>query len=343
MNILVVEDNKLNAQWLLGILKRAGHTADWVMDAYQALGCCQQQRYDAVLTDWLMPGMDGMELIRHIRAAEPENAPVIIVTTVLDSPEARHHALNVAGADAFITKPFYPQLILQTLDKMFAARYQPQTSPHSGDIVFHPTAGKNTQAPWPVILIAGSTGATQVIQDTLKTIPESVFNQAVWLLVQHGQDWMIEAFTQVLQAVLPVQVQCATQGMPIAPGTVVLAPADHHMVVHPSGQTLRLNQDTPENFARPAADPLFRSAAQVFGKSCTAVILSGLGRDGSLGASSVVQAGGNLLVQKPVTAIAPFMPNAALSLGLEAETVEPEQLAKVLIKTIQAHKAVAIS
>ena len=117
-------------------------------------------------------------------------------------------------------------------------------------------------------------------------------------------------------------VRLAQDGMKIAPGTVYLAPGDVHMVVNPDTLEIALVDDPPENYCRPAADPLFRSIATAFGKRCVAAVFTGMGRDGSIGAGYIAAAGGVVLAQDPKTATIGSMPQSVIDLRL-ANVVEP--------------------
>ena len=89
-----------------------------------------------------------------------------------------------------------------------------------------------------------------------------------------------------------------------------MAPPDHHLVLH-AGR-IRLTRGPRENWARPAIDPLFRSAAKEYGRRVIGVILTGLLNDGSAGLRAIRAAGGLAVVQEPADAAAPDMPWSAL-------------------------------
>jgi two-component system, chemotaxis family, protein-glutamate methylesterase/glutaminase len=102
----------------------------------------------------------------------------------------------------------------------------------------------------------------------------------------------------------------AEDGTPLSAGHVEVAPPDHHMNVHDG--VLKLSRGPKENWARPAIDPLFRSAAEVFGPRTIGVVLTGRLNDGTAGLISIRQAGGVAVVQHPLGAEAPEMPASAL-------------------------------
>jgi len=108
--------------------------------------------------------------------------------------------------------------------------------------------------------------------------------------------------------VLPVHA--AVEGMRIEPGNIYLAIPDHHLIV--ADGHLRLGRGPRENMARPAIDPLFRSAALAYGPRVIGVVLSGLLNDGAAGLEAVKRCGGVAVVQDPDEAIADEMPRSAM-------------------------------
>lgn len=104
MKILIVEDDNM----MLRILKRAamavGHEATGCVDAERALEMLGESRYPLVILDWLLPGMDGLELCRRIRSMPEGEQTFILMVTAKDRHEDLVEVLN-AGADDYIAKP----------------------------------------------------------------------------------------------------------------------------------------------------------------------------------------------------------------------------------------------
>src|SRR5208337_3232823 len=111
-----------------------------------------------------------------------------------------------------------------------------------------------------------------------------------------------ELFTRQLAERLndrcPLQVREGVEGEPVCAGSIYIARGNWHMEVRAGARiglptTLRLNQGAPENHCRPAVDALFRSAAAVYGAGVLAVVLTGMGSDGMLGARLIREHGGS--------------------------------------------------
>lgn len=121
-NLLIVEDDIVQAQGLRFILEDAGHQITIASDGEQALLCLSQEEFDAVLSDVVMPGMSGYDLCKKIKA-EFKHVPVILVTALSDLRDLINGL--VCGADNFITKPYEPQELLNQLRKVIESNAEP--------------------------------------------------------------------------------------------------------------------------------------------------------------------------------------------------------------------------
>ncbi|NNM75184.1 chemotaxis protein CheB [Enterovirga aerilata] len=165
-----------------------------------------------------------------------------------------------------------------------------------------------------IIAIGGSAGATAPLKEILgRLAPDLV---AAVFVVLHVPARGIGILSTVASAAGPLPVLQAENGMKIEHGYVYLARPDRHLLVH-DGHIV-LGRGPRENMARPAIDPLFRSAAMYYGPRVIGVILSGLLSDGAAGLNAIKRSGGLALVQDPADAFADEMPRRAL----EATTVD---------------------
>lgn len=165
-----------------------------------------------------------------------------------------------------------------------------------------------------IIVIGGSAGATAALKSILGRLPTSL--PAAVFVVLHVPSQGIGVLSTVVAAAGRLPVRQAENGMRIENGHVYLAAPDHHLLVH-DGHII-LGNGPRENMARPAIDPLFRSAALYYGPRVIGVVLSGLLSDGAAGLDAIKRCGGVALVQDPADAIADEMPRHAL----EATTVD---------------------
>lgn len=131
--ILLVEDNVINQKLALALLRKRGHEVVLAIDGRAALAALDEQRFDLVLMDVLMPEMDGLEATAAIRARERQaggRVPVIAMTA--NSLEQDVRRCLTAGMDAFLTKPVRPQQLFDTIDAALEMRPLARTSDDGG-------------------------------------------------------------------------------------------------------------------------------------------------------------------------------------------------------------------
>lgn len=314
LKILIVEDDPTSTLILERSLRKAGYETVSAPDGQVALERLRETEWDAVVSDWMMPRMDGIELVRQIRK-EVDPAPAILMVTALSSEDARSHAL-AAGADEYLAKPYSIPEVLERLGNCLARRQQPAPAIPDPPTEEQPAPA---QLPCRVVALVASTGGPEAVRKVLAGLGEP--SQAAILVVQHGPSWMLETLCGRLRSDTPLHVHLAEDGMPLRAGHLYMAPGEWHMVLG-EDQRLHLNKEPPENYMRPAADPLLRSLARHAGSQAVAAILTGLGRDGTLGAAELASSGGHILVQDPSTAQATTMPCTAIDAGIPCR-IEP--------------------
>ncbi|MFL6633714.1 MAG: chemotaxis protein CheB [Massilia sp.] len=162
-----------------------------------------------------------------------------------------------------------------------------------------------------IIVIGGSAGSINAIKVILPMLPHD-FPAAILIAIHIGSHKSI--LPEIFGGLSPLPVRHATDGEPILPGRILLAPPDEHLVVVRNGDRAyaRLVHGPKENHSRPAIDPLFRSAATVFGPNTIGMVLSGYLNDGTVGLQAVKACGGVALVQSPAESETPEMPASAI-------------------------------
>jgi two-component system chemotaxis response regulator CheB len=166
-----------------------------------------------------------------------------------------------------------------------------------------------------VLAIGSSTGGPQALFEVLSHLKD--LKQPI-LITQH----MPATFTTILAEHITRQcgIPCAEakEGEPIVGGRAYVAPGDFHMlVVQKNGVNfLTLTKDPPENFCRPAVDPMLRSIVRAYGRRVLVTILTGMGHDGQRGSENVVQAGGAVVGQDEASSVVWGMPGAVATAGL---------------------------
>jgi two-component system chemotaxis response regulator CheB len=192
-----------------------------------------------------------------------------------------------------------------------------------------------------VLAIGTSTGGPNALAELLPAIPADFPVPIV--IVQH----MPALFTRLLAGRLDqrsgLNVREGVGGEALKPGDVWIAPGDFHMTVEKKGAAvvLALNQNAPENYCRPAVDPLFRSVANAYGAGALAVVLTGMGSDGSIGAQLVREKGGQILVQDQASSVVWGMPGQIATAELADGTFALRAMAAEICRRVALNRGTA--
>ena len=316
-------------------------------------------RPDVVTMDIEMPEMNGIEAVREIRKTD-RKLPIIMFSTLTERGASATMEALTAGASDYVTKPanvgsvqasmaqvreqLLPKLLALTGRQPTSASAAAAASPRLAATAGAPAASHAAPAPpsprtgpvrTPAVLVVGSsTGGPEALSTFLPRLPAS-FPLPV-LLVQHMPPLFTTHFAARLDKLCALQVVEATAGSVLRPGTAHLAPGDWHLSVTHQNRERRtvLTQSPPENFCRPAVDPLFRSAVEAFDGAVLAVVLTGMGSDGKLGAQAVRAAGGYVIAQDKATSVVWGMPGAVATAGHADEVLPLDAVADAVMKRV---------
>jgi two-component system chemotaxis response regulator CheB len=164
-------------------------------------------------------------------------------------------------------------------------------------------------AAFDIVAMASSAGGLTALSEVLSALPAD-FTAAV-VVVQHLDPRHRSLMADILSRRTSLQVRQAEEGDHLQPGTVYIAPPNRHLLVNSDG-TLSLTQSELVHFVRPSADLLFESVAASFKDRAIAVVLTGSGKDGSMGVGAIKKMGGTVLAQDEKTSEFFGMPGAAI-------------------------------
>lgn len=313
-----------------------------VGDGRMAINALQRQPVDVIVLDIEMPVMDGLTAIPELLAVDPSVKIIMSSTLTARGAEVSLKAMQLGAAD-YVPKPTSTREISggdefkRTLTEKVrvlggiaragggrraATPLAPRPGTPPTPRAPTPTGDRTVRLrPMPspavrpdVIAIGSSTGGPQALFQVvaqLRGLPQPV------LITQH----MPATFTTILAE--HIQRQCevvcaeAKDGEPVVGGRVYIAPGDNHMLVvnRGSGPQIALTKDPPENFCRPAVDPMLRSIVAHYGRKVLAVVLTGMGQDGMRGCGVVAEAGGLVVAQDEASSVVWGMPGAVATAG----------------------------
>jgi len=144
------------------------------------------------------------------------------------------------------------------------------------------------------------------------------------VIVQHMPVLFTRLLAERLNSLARLRTREGKEGERLERGQVWIAPGDHHMTVIRRGTEfiLGINREAQENSCRPAVDVLFRSVAQNYGANVLAVVLTGMGADGTRGSAAIRQAGGEVIVQDEASSVVWGMPGSVVAASL-ANSIYP--------------------
>ena len=276
---------------------------------------------DVVTLDVEMPVLDGLSTLRVLKARWPR-LPVLMFSSRTERGALASLDALAAGASDFVAKPSVSGLEearafveREVLPRLRALGGRNVSSPEPGPAP--PAPSRSPPAGWVSAVVVGvSTGGPQALVTLLPALPRGL--PVPVLVVQHMPPLFTRILAERLDDLGPNPVVEASDGLAAAPGRVYVAPGGHHLLVAGgrAGPVLRVGDGPPENSCRPAVDPLFRSAAEVWGPGLLAVVLTGMGRDGCDGAAHVCERGGAVIAQDRASSVVWGMPGAVVDAGL---------------------------
>lgn len=160
-----------------------------------------------------------------------------------------------------------------------------------------------------LIAIGTSLGGLSALKFVLRSLPAG-FRPAI-AIVQHRHKESDTTLSDFLQQFTSLPIRDVEDKDKILPGHVYMAPADYHLLVEVD--YFSLSTDDPVSYARPSIDVLFETAAESFRDRLIGILLTGANHDGVYGLSQVKARGGLTIVQEPITAESPVLPQAAIA------------------------------
>ena len=338
MRVVVADDSRLMRRILSDALGRQGfEVVAAAADGDEALAACREHRPDAMTLDLHMPGMDGLGVLRALRAGKAAPVPVVVVSAFSPAHGARAVDALAEGAFELVAKPAFGEP-LETFTselgrKVGEAAHSGRTRRPAARAISrrreHRPVRRTVVAGKKVVVIACSTGGPKALGDLIPKLPSPL--GAGTLIVQHMPPGFTASLATRLDAASQLDVVEATGGENLQPGVALLAPGGSHLRLDGTRHA-RLSDDAPVGGLKPRADFTIEDAAKLFGPRMVLVVLTGMGRDGLEGAKAVRAAGGRILVESESTCTVYGMPRAVADAGLADEILPLDELADAIAR-----------
>lgn len=335
LRALVVDDSgvfrKLIAECIntSGTARVVAHAAD----GHEALAKMVDFSPDLVTIDLEMPGLGGLDTIRAIKERAPKTAVVVVSSFTAKGAASSMRALEL-GAHDVITKPETGDAsknraeLAQSLQAMLQGILFAQSPPP-------PSLGAaRRRAPTAlpqIVAIGSSTGGPAALAVIVPRLPASLPVPVV--IAQHMPPLFTASLAATLAEKSQVRVVEARHGDALQPGVVYIAPGGRHLKIASTGGVERhceLTDDPPEHYCRPAVDYLFRSIAETYRENALGVILTGMGKDGTLGLRVMRRFPVYVIGQSAESCTVYGMPREAMNAGCVDEELPAERIADAI-------------
>lgn len=301
----------------------------------QALDQLRRVAVDVILLDLEMPGMGGLEALPLILKAAC-GAQVLVVSSLTSiGAEATLTALSMGAADTLLKPQVggfdneYRRALVARIRALgggnsaesACGKVQPVTPPPS--LKARVAAHKRPR----LVAIGASTGGIHALCRLLGQLPRS-FTLPI-AVTQHLPATFLSVFARQLELASARPAHVAEEGAILRQGEIMIAPGHGHLMFEERGETIvaRIADFPTPSGCRPSVDPMFDSIARKLGGQAIAVVLSGMGRDGAIGAAELSEAGGTIFAQDQETSAVWGMPRAVATAGIASAVLPPEELA----------------
>jgi two-component system, chemotaxis family, protein-glutamate methylesterase/glutaminase len=316
---------------------------------------------DVVILDIEMPELDGLSALPLLLRKKRDLVVIMASALTRRHAEVSFKALSLGAAD-YVPKPesnrgvtTSPEFRRELTDKIrqLGARRRRRADTQAPTVPLvrdgaraFPAAEKAADhappairlRPWSrniprVLLIGSSTGGPQALTGMMAHL-SPVSERAPVLITQHMPPTFTTILAEHLARASRRPAREAEDGEAVMAGRIYVAPGGRHMLVtrRQGRPVIRLDDGPPVNFCKPAVDPLFSSATEVWGGSALAVILTGMGCDGAHGAEDLVAAGGNVIAQDEASSVVWGMPGSAVHAGVCAAVLPLEAIAPKVVR-----------
>lgn len=326
IKVLVVDDSSFMRKVISQIIEEDKDikVIDTAKDGIEAIKKVSLLKPDVITLDVEMPGMDGLETLCKIMNDFP--TPVIMLSAY--TPKGAEITLKALeyGAIDFVRKPSGEiSLDIKKVQKELIEKIKIAKTIDLSKLKFltqkevsiHKSIDLKTEKIKALVVIAASTGGPRALYEILSKLKKQNFPVS-YLIIQHMSSGFTTTLASRLNSISLLNVKEAEDKEEIKPETVYLAPGNFHMEIENINDKIyiSLNQKPAIHSVRPAADCTMISVANNFNGKIIAVILTGMGKDGSNGAEKIKEKGGIVIAQDKETSVIFGMPKVAIEKGI---------------------------
>lgn len=337
IRVLIVDDSSFMRHALRDLLELGGEIqiAGFARNGQESIEQTLALRPDVITMDVEMPVMDGVTAVRHIMRQQP--TPILMFSSLTEAgAKATLDALE-AGALDFLPKHMQDidvdlakvgHILRAKVQHMATARVQISRPARAVEKLQAQTT--RHRVPYRLLLIGASTGGPKVLQEMISRMPGHFPLPIV--IVQHMPASFTTTFAERMNHLSALQVKEAQHGDRLQSGWVYVAPGGKQIYV--DGQRddmrLRITEPVPGEIYKPSVDIAFRSAAESMRDQVLALVMTGMGSDGRVGAEVLAKAGSTVWGQNEASCVVYGMPKAVAEAGVLERVVSPDTLPDML-------------
>lgn len=342
IRVLIVDDSAFMRQALRKMIETdpAFKVVDHAVNGQEGVDKARLHKPDIITLDIEMPVMDGLTALRKIRA-ECHPRPAVLVCSSLTSAGSHEalKALRMGAADVIAKDGSNFTLSADRIKDDLLAKLKAiaagasvkldDTALKAKGIIERTHRFRPDQ--FDLLAIGSSTGGPPVLETIISALPADLPIPAI--VAQHMPATFTKSLSERLDQESAVTVVHGEDGMPLLPGTVYIIPGGKHGRVRKVGLArlaLEISGEPAAALYKPSVNELYASAAKVCGKRTLALILTGMGDDGTLGAKDLKAAGGLIIAQDMPSCVVYGMPKSVAQAGLADGSLSPDEIAQVL-------------
>ena len=345
VRVMVVDDSAVVRGYIVRLLEAEPgiEVVATCSNGQSAIQLASRMPIDVIILDIEMPVMDGLTALPKLLEANPA-ARIVMASTLTQRNAGVSLEALARGATDYLPKPstsgistngeFRRELIDKVVTLGRGVRKAPRTmaaptlvmpAPQQASTSFKLRSASPSRPQ--MLVIGSSTGGPQALLSLLTALPQAI--NAPILIAQHMPPMFTAILAQHIGRAAGRPSAEATDGTELRPGSIYLAPGNFHLEIARDGTSniSRLTQAPPENFCRPSVNPLFSSAARLFGSDVCAVMLTGMGSDGLDGTRRLAAAGAPVIAQDEASSVVWGMPGAIAGAGLCSAVLPLSQIA----------------
>jgi two-component system chemotaxis response regulator CheB len=349
IRILIVDDSAVIRRMVGDVLAADYETvvAGTAANGIEALAKIPEVKPDLITLDVEMPEMDGLETLVEIRKLYAK-LPVIMFSALTERGAAATLEALARGATDYVTKPSHSEPVGRVHDRVgeellrkikWLCGRAPQS--HALWLPAPVLVAGLPQSRIDVVAIGTSTGGPNALSAVIPQLPADFPVPIV--VVQHMPAVFTRLLAERLNNLSRLEVREGKEAQRLERGQVWIAPGDNHMTVVRKGMefVLGINHAPAENSCRPAVDVLFRSVAQTYGANVLAVVLTGMGEDGTRGSGFIRNAGGEVIVQDEASSVVWGMPGSVVGANLADRIFPLTGIAAEVVRRVSIRRGVA--